>query len=100
MHLARRVLDLWRVAAAERERLLGPTDETASRPEVLERATLLLRMHAALRLLFPEDAELRAEWVRIRNRALGGRRPLELMNAEGVDALRRCADLLDAQAQQ
>lgn len=47
LRLAHRVLDLWRVAALERERLLAPADDTT------------------------EDAGLRAGWVRIHNRALG-----------------------------
>ncbi|WP_425480165.1 antitoxin Xre/MbcA/ParS toxin-binding domain-containing protein [Cognatilysobacter segetis] len=50
-------------------------------PAAVERARSLLTIHAGLRLLFPDDQNLRWTWVSRRNLALGGSTPLEVMLA-------------------
>ena len=93
--LARAVLRGWRL---EEELAVVPAaPEVPIADDAVERARLLLQMHAALRLLFPEDAALREDWVRIRNRSLEGNRPLDLMLTGELNQMRRCAFLLVGQ---
>lgn len=65
--------------------------------DALDRAGYLLGMHKALRLLFPENPTLRYGWIRMRNRQLDGRTPLEVMLEEGLVGLARIARFLDFQ---
>lgn len=65
--------------------------------DTLDRAGYLLGIHKGLRLLFPEDPELRFGWVRRRNRMLDGRTPLEVMLEEGLVGLARIARFVDFQ---
>ena len=91
--LAHRVLDRWQVDGSDRALLLPPSGETSPTPEQVDRAVELLKIHGALRLLFPEDPELRAHWVFEPHGLLAGARPIEAMRA-GLSGLRRCANLL------
>lgn len=65
--------------------------------DALDRAGYLLGMHKALRLLFPENPTLRYGWIRMRNRQLDGRTPLEVMLEDGLVGLARIARFLDFQ---
>lgn len=65
--------------------------------DALDRAGYLLGMHKALRLLFPENPQLRYGWINLRNRQLEGRTPLEVMLEEGLVGLARIARFLDFQ---
>ena len=65
--------------------------------DALDRAGYLLGMHKALRLLFPENPELRYGWIKRRNRLLDGRTPLEVMLEDGLVGLARIARSLDFQ---
>ncbi|MDH5822558.1 DUF2384 domain-containing protein [Luteimonas sp. RD2P54] len=65
--------------------------------DTLDRAGYLLGIHKGLRMLFPEDPELRFGWVRRRNRLLDGRTPLEVMLEDGLVGLARIARFVDFQ---
>lgn len=65
--------------------------------DTLDRAGYLLGVHKALRLLFPEDTDLRYQWVQRRNRLLGERTPLEVMVDDGLVGLARVARFVDFQ---
>jgi hypothetical protein len=65
--------------------------------DTLDRAGYLLGIHKGLRLLFPEDEELRFSWVHRRNRALEGATPLEVMLHDGLLGIARVARLIDFQ---
>ncbi len=65
--------------------------------DTLDRAGYLLGIHKGLRLLFPEDEELRFSWVRRRNQALDGATPLEVMVRDGLIGIARIARLIDFQ---
>lgn len=65
--------------------------------DTLDRAGYLLGIHKGLRMLFPEDPELRFGWVRRRNRLLEGRTPLEVMLEDGLVGLARIARFVDFQ---
>jgi hypothetical protein len=62
--------------------------------DALDRAGYLIGMHADLRMLFPEDEQLRYGWVRRANAALGGRTPLQVMLEDGHQGLSRMARFL------
>lgn len=65
--------------------------------DTLDRAGYLLGIHKALRLLFPEDAQLRYSWVHRRNTALEGNTPLQVMIQDGLVGLARIARFVDFQ---
>lgn len=65
--------------------------------DTLDRAGYLLGIHKGLRLLFPEDEELRYGWIRRANTLLGGRTPLAVMLEDGLVGLARIARFVDFQ---
>lgn len=65
--------------------------------DTLDRAGFLLEIHKGLRLLFPESQSLRYGWVKIGNRMLEGRTPLEVMVAGGFLGVARIARFVDFQ---
>lgn len=65
--------------------------------DALDRAGYLMGIHKGLRLLFPENPELRYSWVKRRNQVLEGRTPLEVMLEDGLVGLARIARLVDFQ---
>lgn len=87
MDLVNRLFDRWQLDGDTRRRLLfipAPQFDQSERAEFAsstERARQLLTIHAGLRLLFPDDRELRWAWVKRRNRALDGSTPVEVMLA-------------------
>lgn len=88
MDLVERLFDRWQLDAQTRRLLLFVTDrhshpsERAESASTIKRARQLLTIHAGLRILFPEDQELRWAWIRRRNRSLGGSKPLDVMLRE------------------
>lgn len=69
-------------------------------PEVLQRVAHLMGIHASLRLLFPENEDLRFSWVRRRNQAFGGSEPIDIMLRDGADGIARVWAVLDQQCMQ
>lgn len=69
-------------------------------PEVLQRVGHIMGIHASLRLLFPENEDLRFSWVRRRNRAFGDAAPIDIMLRDGADGIARVWALLDQQRMQ
>jgi hypothetical protein len=67
---------------------------------MLDRIERLLRIHASLRLLFPDDPALRYSWVRRRNDDLDGRTPLDALSENPRVGLALVERLLDSQRQQ
>ncbi|MFB9068948.1 MbcA/ParS/Xre antitoxin family protein [Pseudofulvimonas gallinarii] len=101
----------WELTTAEQMLLLGMSPESrklvrayqrGDQPlpdsrDCLDRAGYLLGIHKGLRLLFPEDEALRWSWVKRRNSALAGERPLDVMLAGGLIGIARVARLVDFQ---
>ncbi len=65
--------------------------------DTLDRVGYLLGIHKGLRLLFPEDATLRYEWIKRRNGMLGERMPLQVMIEDGLVGVARIARFVDFQ---
>jgi hypothetical protein len=65
--------------------------------DTLERISLVLGIYKALHILYPDGA-LADRWVQIPNShpLFGGRPPLALMTATGIDGLYKVRRLLDA----
>ena len=102
-----RLLDLWKLSAAEQAQLLGLSAQSrstlaryrrgepfADSADLLARAGHLLGIHKALRILFPHDRDLAYRWVSTPNRRFGSRAPLDVMKQgfEGLLAVRRYLD--------
>lgn len=69
-------------------------------PEVLRRVAHIMGIHASLRLLFPENEDLRFSWVRRRNQAFGGVAPIDIMLRDGANGIARVWTMLDQQRMQ
>lgn len=108
--LARLVLNLfdrWGLSGADQLNLLGLSANSravlnkmrkggalpAGR-DILDRASYLLSIHKALRLLYPRNPDDRYNWVNQRNADFGQRAPLELMR-EGMIGIAKVSRYLD-----
>lgn len=55
--------------------------------DLLECISHLLGIHKSLRLLYPENPEMRDRWMSLPNEAFGGNRPLDVVRAYGLAGL-------------
>lgn len=67
----------------------------AASRDLLERVGHLLAIHKNLRILFPHNRELAYAWVRAKNRAFGGRRPVDMVVEHGFTGLLMVRAYLD-----
>lgn len=65
--------------------------------DLLDRVGWLLSTHKALRLLYPQNAELRYSWVKRRHGAFDHRTPLDVMMEDGLIGISKVARYLDGQ---
>ena len=104
-----RLLDHWRLPAAEQAEVLGLSaasrstlaryrsgEPLADSRDLLDRAGHLLGIHKSLRLLFPHDRDLAYRWMTQPNRRLGGR-PIDLVLEHGFEGLLAVRRYLDFQ---
>lgn len=105
------LFEKWGLSAEEELSLLGMSLESRKvlaayrrgertlpdSPDTLERARYLLNIHKGLRLLFPENAEMRYGWVKFPNRVLEGKTPLKVMLDDGLVGVVRIARFIDFQ---
>lgn len=107
-----KLLDHWRLSAAEQAELLGLSaasrstlaryrngEPLADSRDLLDRAGHLLGIHESLRLLFPHDRDLAYRWMTQPNRRLGGR-PVDLVIERGFEGLLAVRRYLDFQSGQ
>jgi len=108
--LARMVVTLlehWQLGPNDQAALLGLSPQSrstiaryrrgeplADSADLLSRASHLLGIHKALRIMFPHDRDLAYRWISAPNRRFDGRAPLEIMKQgfEGLLAVRRYLD--------
>jgi hypothetical protein len=103
-----KLFELWGITTADQLELLGLSAKSRSLlaryakgnalPEgrdTLDRVGWLLAIHKALRLLYPQNAEIRYSWVNRRNEAFGNLRPLDVMKEQGIIGLARVSRYLD-----
>lgn len=81
--LLKSLFQKWQVTDNQRAQLLGLSQLNWAAgvfdPVALERATMLLGIHSKLRVLFPQNRELRYLWITRRNDAFGQQTPLNIM---------------------
>lgn len=108
------LLKKWNLSEEQQLALLGiHTDEGAAlsgleigaqplpaAPEVVQRAAQLIAIHRSLRLLFPENEDLRFSWVARRNQAFGGFAPIDVMLRDGRVGVARVRAVLQQQCMQ
>ena len=103
-----KLFDRWDLSTADRLELLGLSVNSRSvlakyakgeaLPEgrdTLDRVGWLLAIHKALRLLYPQNPEIRYTWVNRRNTAFSNLTPLTVMKEQGIVGLARVARYLD-----
>jgi len=103
-----KLFDHWGLSTADRLELLGLSANSRSvlakyakgdaLPEgrdTLDRVGWLLAIHKALRLLYPQNPEIRYTWVNRRNSAFTNLTPLTVMKEQGIVGLARVARYLD-----
>lgn len=103
-----KLFQLWEIPTADQLDLLGLSAKSRSLlaryakgdalPEgrdTLDRVGWLLSIHKALRLLYPQNKEIRYSWVNRRNEAFGNLRPLDVMKEQGIIGLARVSRYLD-----
>jgi len=103
-----RLFELWSLSTADQLELLGLSPKSRgllakyakgeALPESrdsLDRIGLLLAIHKALRLLYPQNPEIRYTWVNRRNTAFANLTPLTVMKEQGILGLARVARYLD-----
>lgn len=93
------LLDRWQLGDAERAGLMGEWPVHEHSEHIQERCAALLEIHAALRLLFGGNPELRYAWVSTHNAHFDGQRPLDVMIAERQAGIARVKTYLMSQLQ-
>jgi len=99
---------LWGLSTADQLELLGLSPNSramlskygkgealpATR-DILDRAGWLLAIHKALRLLYPQNEDIRYSWVSRRNTAFNNLTPLTVMKEQGIIGIAKVARYLD-----
>lgn len=99
----------WQLTQVEQLNLLGMSDQSRSsldkykkgeKPfpknrDLFDRVGYLLAIHKALRLLYPQNSEIRYSWVNRRNKAFDNYSPLEIIQNQGILGFARVARYLD-----
>lgn len=108
--LLKKLFDHWNLTPSERFEILGYEaplmcqelrSETASLlagSDSVERALLLLSIHARLRTVFSRNLELAYSWMRAENQAFQGKRPIEVACNQGISGLMKIMRYLDRAA--
>ena len=100
--LIKNLFSLWQLTRSESNNLLGLPESSPfdinkdsiidlnpdSASDLNERIGYLLDCHQALGLLFPENPNMKYNWVRFNNRDLDGGSPLEIMTHHGIDGIK------------
>lgn len=107
--LLMRLFDRWSLNQAQMANLLDVSAssratlksyETGARGigsgrDIQQRAGYLLGIHKALRLLYPQNEEMRYGWVSKRNQYFDNRTPLEIMLEQGLIGIARVYECLN-----
>lgn len=99
---------LWNLSTADQLDLLGLSPKSRAMlarygkgealpgtRDVLDRIGWLLAIHKALRLLYPQNEDLRHSWVSRRNTAFNNLSPLTVMKEQGLIGIAKVARYLD-----
>ena len=103
------LFDRWNLSTEEQLNLLGLSPnsralltkyrkgQAAINPgrDTLDRVGWLLATHKALRLLYPENENIRYSWIKRRNRDFDNLTPLQIMTTEGMIGVAKVSRYLD-----
>ena len=106
-----RLFDHWSLTTEEQLSLLGLSSKSralltkyrkgqaAINPgrDTLDRVGWLLATHKALRLLYPENENIRYSWIKRRNKVFNNLTPLQVMITEGMIGVAKVSRYLDFQ---
>lgn len=104
-----RLFELWDLDTGAQLNLLGLSETSrallskfkkgesplSNHRDSLDRVGWLLAIHKSLRLLYPQNPELRYDWVNRKNKALNNEAPIEIMIREGILGLAKISRYLD-----
>lgn len=104
-----RLFELWNLDTAAQLNLLGLSESSRAllskfkkgeaalshHRDSLDRVGWLLAIHKSLGLLYPQNVELRYDWVNRKNKALNNEAPIEIMIREGILGLAKISRYLD-----
>jgi hypothetical protein len=102
-----RLFELWNLDTATQLNLLGRSETSrkglsdikqgilSNQRDSLDRIGWLLAIHKSLRILYPENPELRYDWINRRNKMLDNNTPVEIMKKEGIIGLAKISNYLD-----
>ncbi len=106
--LVTKLFDLWNLSTADQLELLGLSTTSRamltkyrqgtalpSSRDMLDRVGWLLSIHKALRLLYPQNENIRYSWILMRNQVLGNQRPIDIMKEEGLIGIAKTSRYLD-----
>lgn len=98
--MVRRMFAHWELSPVEQADLLGlrsmgrddvnrllEGDAACAAPDVEVRVGHLLEIHRLLRMLFPQNRDLAYKWFSAPNQRFGDRKPLDVVQEQGVDGL-------------
>ena len=99
---------LWNLSTADQLDLLGLSPKSRAMltrygkgealpgtRDILDRVGWLLAIHKALRLLYPQNEDIRHSWVSRRNTAFNNLSPLTVMKEQGLIGIAKVARYLD-----
>lgn len=99
---------LWNLSTADQLELLGLSPKSRAMlarygkgealpgtRDILDRVGWLLAIHKALRLLYPQNEDIRYSWVSRRNAAFHNLSPLTVMKEQGIIGIAKVARYLD-----
>ena len=103
-----KLFSLWQLSTADQLELLGLSvksramlskyakgDALPEARDTLDRVGWLMAIHKALRLLYPQNPEIRYSWVKRRNEAFDNLAPLDVMKEQGIIGIARVSRYLD-----
>jgi hypothetical protein len=104
-----RLFELWALDTGAQLNLLGLSETSrallsklkkgesplSNHRDSLDRVGWLLAIHKSLRVLYPQNPELRYDWVNRKNKALNNEAPIEIMTREGILGLAKISRYLD-----
>lgn len=104
-----KLFDHWQLTQVEQLHLLGMSEQSRSsldkyrkgeKPfpksrDLLDRVGYLLAIHKALRLLYPQNSNIRYSWLNRRNKAFENYSPLEIIQHQGILGYARVTRYLD-----
>lgn len=103
-----KLFHLWNLSTADQLELLGLSPKSRAMlarygrgealpgtRDILDRVGWLLAIHKALRLLYPQNEDIRYSWVSRRNTAFNNLTPLAVMKEQGIIGIAKVARYLD-----